>query len=122
MLMGFLWFEENDYNDVLFGACGGFLMGSVFLSMMFNILYMEPLVETSETLNRFVENYKKSFYAISYLSFPFGLHFVRLLYGGLFASPALTIAKVLGKVGAFRIPLERISILKLILFNLPNFV
>lgn len=120
MLMGFLWFEENEYNGILFGTCGGLIMGSVFLSMMFNILYLEPLVETSETLNRFVDNYKKSFYSICYLSFPFGLHFVRLLYGGLFASPALTIAKILGKVGAFRIPLERVSILKLILFNLPS--
>lgn len=122
MLMGFLWFERIEHTPILFGLCGGFLMGSVVLSMIFTQLYVDPLVESSATLDKFVETYKCSFYTIYYLSFVFGVNFVRLLYGGLFEAPALTLAKALGAVPAFRLPLEKICFYKVLLVNLPYLV
>lgn len=86
MLMVYLWLEGGDAAPILFAICGGFLMGSTVLSMIFVLMYLDPLVESSATLNTFVKTLKKSFYTVYYLSFVFGVHFVRLLYGGLFGS------------------------------------
>jgi len=118
MLMVYLWLEGGDQAPILFAVCGGFLMGSTVLGMIFIVMYLDPLIESSATLNTFVNTFKKSFYTIYYLSIGFGVHFIRLLYGGLFGAEVLSRAKVLGNVPTFRLPLERVCFYKVIMINL----
>lgn len=51
---------------------------------------------------------------------PFSIHFIRFLYGGLFGTVAHTKVNNLESVAAFRLPLERLSLYKVLLISLPH--
>lgn len=120
MMMFFLPYEDGPFAAILFAITGGFTLGCSVNAMMFLKLYFDPLIESSMTLDMFVSQYKNPFYTVYYLSMLFSINFLRILYGGLFGIALLTVPKTLGTVKAFRLPLEKISFLKVIIVNLPH--
>jgi hypothetical protein len=100
--------------------CAGLLMGSVCLSMMLLVLYMDPVFETSVALDVVVEKHKWGLKLMRALCHICGLHFVRLLYGGLFSLPLFSNFKTLGNASAFRLPLEKLSFVHLLALLIPQ--
>jgi hypothetical protein len=120
MMMVFLPYEDGPFAAILFAITGGFTLGCSVNAMMFLKLYFDPLIESSMTLDVFVSQYRNPFYTVYYLSMLFSINFLRILYGGLLGIALLTVPKTLGNVRAFRVPLEKISFLKVIIINLPH--
>jgi hypothetical protein len=120
MLLIFLVIENGPFAEIQFAIVGGFSLAAVINSMIFSKLYFDSLIESSITFNMFIKEHGRSFYLLYYLSLIFSINFIRVIYGGLFGLSVLTIPKSLESVSAFRVPLERLSILKILVINLPH--
>ncbi|CAG9336280.1 unnamed protein product [Blepharisma stoltei] len=119
-LLIFLWVDKGSEASILVGITASFIAGSSVLSMMFLILHLDPLVESSAALDEFSQKFKWSYRITRFLSLLFGIHFIRILYSGFFGLPVSTHAKTLGNVNAFRFPLERLSLYNLTVINVPQ--
>ncbi|CAG9310633.1 unnamed protein product [Blepharisma stoltei] len=119
MLLIFLWVEYGPHADIFVAITGSMLVGSLLISMMYQNLHFDSLVESSETLEVFSSKNKWAFRIVRCFSFIFGIHFLRIFYSGFMGFAIATNAKTLGNVNAFRFPLEKLCVLNLALVCIP---
>jgi len=111
-LLVVLWRFQAAARAYEIGVSAGLLVGSVSLSMMFLVLYLDPVMETSASLDLFVSSHRLSYQVFRLAAHVCGLHFVRLLYGGLFGLELFSNLKTLGTNVGFRQPLEKLSLVQ----------
>lgn len=92
------------------------------LSLMFLTLHFDPLAESSATLDDISKAHKFSYLLVKIGTEIFGIHFIRILYSGLFGLSISTLPKAVGNVNAFRFPLEKLCMMNFSLINLPRFI
>lgn len=109
-----LWRFQAAARAYEIGVSAGLLVGSISLSMMFLVLYLDPVMETSASLDLFVSSHRLSYRLFRLAAHICGLHFVRLLYGGLFGLELFSNLKSLGTNVGFRQPLEKLSLVQCI--------
>lgn len=120
MLLVFLWVEKGPQSAIFVGITASFIIGSSVLSLMFLTLHLDPLVESSAALDEFAHTYKWSYRFTRLCSLIFGIHYIRILYSGVYGLAVSTNVKTLGNVNAFRFPLERLCLYNLMFINFPQ--
>ena len=119
-LFGFLWVEEGPGSSIFTAAVGALLLGRTMVSVCFWLLHFSSLLQSSLILREFCNAHKHSFRCVRVFSIFFGIHFVRVLYSGLFRLSLSTGAKSLIGVSSFRLPLESLSWYQVMMISLPQ--
>jgi hypothetical protein len=114
-----LWEYAGIEVAVFVAISAGVLLGGVVLSLMFQVLYFEPVCESSSSLEILISQYKHPFAFLKRFSVLFGIHFHRIFYSGLFGLEVFNNPKTIGSVSAFRLPLEKLCLLHVVAINVP---
>lgn len=115
-----LWQYEGPEVALQVAVAAGVLLGGIVLSLMFQVLYFEPVCESSSNLEALIGENKHPFALLKRLSVLFGIHFHRIYYSGLFGLDILNNPKTIAAASAFRMPLEKLCILHVIAINAPS--
>ena len=113
-LLILLWRFSTSIRPFEIAISAGLLVGSICLSMIYLVLYLDPVMETSNSLDLFISSHRLSYRLFRFMAHISGIHFIRMLYGGLYGVELFSNMKTLGNNANFRQPLEKLSMVQFV--------
>lgn len=114
-----LWMSPGPLASVLIGFTGSSCICAAILGYAFNVMHLEPLFDSTQSLNAFEIANKRFMRVVKIGTSVCGVHFARLVYCGAFGAARLTAnQKGVGGHPEYRVPLERLCFLALFVASL----